>query len=556
MTKNLVILGSGPAGLTAAIYAARAGLQPLVIHGTQPGGQLTTTTAVDNYPGFADGILGPDLMDEMRKQAERFGTEFLNEQVESVDLSQRPFKLKVGAQEIQAQALIIACGATPRLLGLAAETKLMGRGVSVCATCDGFFFRGKTVFVVGGGDAALEEAMTLTRWAKSVTVIHRRDALRASQIMIDRAKATEKLSFLYDSVVEDILDSASNSVRAIKVKNVKTGVAEELPADGVFLAIGHIPNTALVTDKLAMNERGYLITVSTRTNVEGVFAAGDVQDERYRQAVVAAGDGCRAAMEAQWYLERNHKLELKTVDNKPADTKETPAVEQDAKKNEPNPGKEHHVPKHTIDVTAADFEEKVLKSALPVVVDFWAPWCGPCKGIAPRIEAIAEEFSGRVVVAKFNIDREMNLWERFNIKGIPTLIVYKDGKELKRLSGQEPYQFLKNEFDQLTSTPLPETEEVTAAKAQLHAVMEAAMNEFSDNQGRAFTDLANKYCAKEMENFTKSNQAMWAECDKLIADVKARHEAKEISDFDLAIARSEAMRKMQSDPAHEQLAND
>jgi thioredoxin 1 len=239
-------------------------------------------------------------------------------------------------------------------------------------------------------------------------------------------------------------------------------------------------------------------------------------------------------------------LELKTVDNKADSTDEKPA-------DEPKPEKEEHGPKHTVDVTAADFEEKVLKSTLPVVVDFWAPWCGPCLAIAPRIDAIAEEYSGRVVVAKFNLGNEQELWERFNIKGIPTLIVYKDGKELKRLGGQEPYQFLKNEFDQLITQPLQEAEEIAAARAELHATIDAAMRKHNDERGRAFDDVAKAHCPQEMERFSQSTDFIWAECDKANPELKAKHDAGEMGDFDYAIARAEAMRKFQSDPANEQL---
>jgi len=301
--KKIVILGSGPAGLTAAIYSARAGLAPLVIQGIAAGGQLTTTTMVENFPGFGQGILGPTLMEEMQKQAERFGAEMLFDNAESVDLSSRPFKIKTGSAEIEADSLIITTGASPKYLGLASESKLLGHGVSVCATCDGFFFKDKIVFVIGGGDAALEEAITLTRFAKSVTVVHRRDQLRGSKILVDRAKATPKLGFIFDSTVEEIVDGGTGMVTGIKLKNVKDGVTSEHPADGVFIAVGHKPNTDLFNGKLAMGDHGYLIADGVKTSVVGVFAAGDVKDARYRQAVVAAGDGCMAALEAQWFVE-------------------------------------------------------------------------------------------------------------------------------------------------------------------------------------------------------------------------------------------------------------
>lgn len=302
--QRVTILGSGPAGLTAAVYAARAGLQPLVIQGMQPGGQLTTTTEVENFPGFSKGILGPELMDEMQKQAERFGTEFLSDVAESVDLTQRPFIIKTGSGVISTETLIISTGANAKLLGLPSETKLMGRGVSVCATCDGFFFKDKDVVVVGGGDAALEEAMTLSKLASSVTIIHRRDVFRASKIMVDRARNNPKIRYIFDSVVTEIRDVAQMSVVGVQVRNVKTGEVQEVPTDGVFIAIGHTPNTELFKDQLAMNPLGYLIVDGVRTSVPGVFAAGDAADPRFRQAIFAAGNGCAAALEAQWFLEQ------------------------------------------------------------------------------------------------------------------------------------------------------------------------------------------------------------------------------------------------------------
>lgn len=301
--KKVTILGSGSAGLTAAIYAARANLEPLVIQGLQAGGQLTITTDVENFPGFPDGIQGPELMEQMHKQAERFGTQFIYDNAESVDLSKRPFTIKTSAEEVITDTLLICTGASAKLLGLEAESKLMGHGVSACATCDGFFFRDKEVYVVGGGDTALEEAMFLTRFASSVTVVHRREGFRASPIMVDRAKRTPKVKFILDSVVEDIYDVAKGFVSGLKLKNIKTGMTQELPADGVFIAIGHKPNTELFQGQIDLTETGYIRTDGVKTSVHGVFAAGDVQDELYRQAITAAGTGCAAALEAQWLLE-------------------------------------------------------------------------------------------------------------------------------------------------------------------------------------------------------------------------------------------------------------
>lgn len=304
MMRKLIIIGSGPAGLTAAIYSARANLKPLLYEGEQPGGQLMITTEVENYPGFENGVTGPVLMDTMRKQAARFGTEMRQENVLEVDLSSRPFKVKATQSEEEAEALIISTGASSRWLNLESEEKLRGYGVSACATCDGPFFREKRLLVVGGGDSAIEEAVFLTRFAWQVTIVHRRDELRASKIMGDRARKNPKIDFLWDSVIVDILDPAKKRVVGAKVKNVKTGKIEEVPCDGIFVAIGHDPNTQIFKGKLEMNSAGYLITHGgTRTSVEGVFAAGDVQDHVYRQAITAAGSGCMAAIDAERWLE-------------------------------------------------------------------------------------------------------------------------------------------------------------------------------------------------------------------------------------------------------------
>ncbi|MCK6492760.1 MAG: thioredoxin-disulfide reductase [Nitrospira sp.] len=301
--RQVVIIGSGPAGLTAAIYSARANLSPLLIEGWQSGGQLTTTTEVENYPGFSKGIMGPELMKEMRAQAERFGTEFLTGDVSRVDLSQRPFHLVVDEeQRIDTETLIVATGASAIRLGLPNESRLTGYGVSTCATCDGYFFRNKDVVVVGGGDSALEEALFLTKFARTVTVVHRRDKLRASKIMQERAMGHEKITFAWNSVVEDIL--GQDHVTGVRLKNVVTGASSDLAGSALFVAIGHRPNTDLFKDQLDMDEKGYLRTIAgTATSRPGVFAAGDVQDRTYRQAITAAGTGCMAAIDAERFLE-------------------------------------------------------------------------------------------------------------------------------------------------------------------------------------------------------------------------------------------------------------
>ncbi len=304
--RKVVIIGSGPAGLTAAVYAARASLHPLVIEGLEAGGQLMMTTEFENFPGFRDGIMGPDLMAAMREQAQRFGAEMRRGNVATVDLSSSPFSITTEEGTVHARTVIISTGASARLLGLPAERALMGHGVSTCATCDGFFFRGRPIAVVGGGDSALEEATFLTRFASSVTVVHRRDTLRGSKIMQDKAFANPKIAFEWDSEVVDVLDPKAGAVSAVRLRNVKTHAEKDLAVEGLFVAIGHTPNTALFDGQLAMDPTGYLITHDgTKTSVPGVFACGDVQDRIYRQAITAAGSGCMAAIDAERYLEHH-----------------------------------------------------------------------------------------------------------------------------------------------------------------------------------------------------------------------------------------------------------
>jgi thioredoxin reductase (NADPH) len=303
--RDVIIIGGGPAGFTAALYTARANLDPLVIEGFNWGGQLMITSDVENYPGYADGIMGPAMMADFRRQAERFGAEFVTDDVSRVDFSERPFRVYVGDEEYRAESVIVATGASARQLGLQSEQTLQGRGVSYCATCDGAFFRDKVVVVVGGGDSAMEEATFLTRFASKVVIVHRRTDFRASPIMVDRARANDKIEFVLNAVVEEVLGQDGGHVTGVRLRDTETGETSEIPADGIFVAIGHDPTTALFLDWLDHDDQGYLVTEpsSTRTNIPGVFAAGDVQDHTYRQAVTAAGSGTMAALDAQRYLE-------------------------------------------------------------------------------------------------------------------------------------------------------------------------------------------------------------------------------------------------------------
>jgi thioredoxin reductase (NADPH) len=303
LNRQVIVIGSGPAGLTAALYASRAALKPLVIEGIEAGGQLMLTTMVENWPGYRDGIMGPDLMTELRAQAVRFGAEIVQGDVTKVDLSKRPFTVQVEKTTYTAQALIVATGASAKWLDLGVDKKLSGRGVSTCATCDGFFFKGRTVAVVGGGDTAMEEAIYLSKLATTVTVIHRRDTLRASKVMQDKAMSLPNISFIWNTEVVDIKDVAKGEVTSLVLRDTQTGATSELPVDGLFIGIGHVPNTALFAGQLEMHDNGYLKTHDgSRTSVPGVFAAGDVQDHIYRQAVTAAGSGCMAAIDAERFL--------------------------------------------------------------------------------------------------------------------------------------------------------------------------------------------------------------------------------------------------------------
>ena len=314
--RDVIIIGGGPAGFTAALYTARANLEPLVIEGFNWGGQLMITSDVENYPGYADGIMGPAMMADFRRQAERFGAEFLTDDVTRVDLSERPFRVYVGEDEYRAESVIVATGASARQLGLQSEQTLQGRGVSYCATCDGAFFRDKVVVVVGGGDSAMQEATFLSRFASKVVVVHRRTEFRASPIMVDRAQANEKIEFVLNAVVEEVLGQDDGHVTGVRLRDTDSGETSEIEADGIFVAIGHDPTTALFLDWLDHDDQGYLVTEpgSTRTNIPGVFAAGDVQDHTYRQAVTAAGTGTMAALDAQrWLEEQEHEPQVATT---------------------------------------------------------------------------------------------------------------------------------------------------------------------------------------------------------------------------------------------------
>tara|TARA_Y100001936_G_scaffold179808_1_gene176765 strand:+ start:97 stop:1029 length:933 start_codon:yes stop_codon:yes gene_type:complete len=309
MKRNVIIIGSGPSGYTAALYAARADLNPLLFEGSQPGGQLTITTDVENFPGFPDGIMGPELMEKFKKQAERFGTEIKNQKIDKVDFSGDVLKVWSGNEEFLSDSIIISTGASAKLLGLESEKKLMGYGVSACATCDAFFFRDKKVFVVGGGDSAMEEALFLTKFASSVTIIHRRDKFRASKIMQDKALSNDKIDVMWNSSIVDMIgEPDKGGLKSIMVKSTIDGSIDKIDSDGVFLGIGHTPNSDIFKDYIKLNDKGYILTYnnSTETSVKGVFAAGDIMDPIYRQAITAAGSGCMAALDAEKYLENLH----------------------------------------------------------------------------------------------------------------------------------------------------------------------------------------------------------------------------------------------------------
>src|SRR5690606_23776369 len=443
---NVIIIGSGPAGYTAAIYAARGDLKPLVFEGSvTAGGALMNTTDVENFPGFPDGILGPDLMDNLRKQADRFGAEFITDDVTEVDLLADPKVVKSGDDTYLTRAVIIATGSGYRELGLPDEKRLSGRGVSWCATCDGFFFREQDVAVVGGGDTAMEEAIFLTKFARSVTVIHRRDTLRASKIMQERAFANEKIKFLWDSEVTGI--SGEDRVTGLTVRNNKTGETSTLEVTGLFVAIGHDPRSELFAGQLETDSDGYLIVdaPTTKTKVPGVFACGEVVDHTYGQAATAAGTGAAAAIDAERWLQAQDAGD-DGARSGPAPAPHPPDVPPVAGRRPVRAVKardrvrrrdttarrawtlapREREGEHMKAVTDADFESEVLKNDKPVLVDFWAEWCGPCRMVAPILEESSKEHGDKIDIVKLNIDENPKVPQQYGIMQIPTMNVYKD----------------------------------------------------------------------------------------------------------------------------------
>jgi len=434
--RNVIIIGSGPAGYTAAIYAARAGLQPLVVAGSiTAGGALMNTTEVENFPGFVEGIQGPELMETLQAQAERFGAEVLFDDVTEVSLEGPVKTVKTGiGKEFSAKAVILAMGSAYRELGLEDEKRLSGKGVSWCATCDGFFFRDQEVVVVGGGDSAVEEATFLTRFASKVYLVHRRDELRASKIMADRAFADPKIEFVWDSEVVSLAGDAK--VESVTVRNVKSGAERVLPATGLFVAIGHDPRNELVRGVIDLDEAGYVLVNgrTTATNVQGVFACGDLVDSRYRQAITAAGSGCAAALDAQHFLD-----EL-------ADAEAGSAVDETAAS---DAGAAAAVVSAPVAATEDTFQAEVIQSDVPVVVDFWATWCPPCRAVAPILDELAEEYAGRVKIVKVDTDENPNLAMAYGVTSIPTMNFFKSGELVKSVVGARPKPALTALIDEV-----------------------------------------------------------------------------------------------------------